>query len=527
MNLSPNKRIALNIIVTYGRSLFALVCGLLVGRWSLLALGETDYGLSAVVGGLAVFISFINSLMAGAVGRFYAYTIGIGQKDRETALQDGRKWFNSALLIHTAGPALLLLIGYPVGLYAVQHWIGVPLERMDACIWVWRFVCINCLIGMVTVPFGSFFYAKQLLVEPTIYSMITVLLNAGMLYYMVTHPGDWLIFSAFWTCLLGVSPEIVKMIRAFYLFPECRFYAKYLWSWTRTKALLNYAGWMMFGALGAISKNQLLAILVNKQYGPNVTAAVSVANHVSGNLTIFSGGMINAFQPAIVNACGAKDFTRMRKLAFMTCKFGTMLIVFFALPVALELPKIMQVWLKTPPKYTVELCWFILAMVVIDKTTVGHQLAINANGKIALYQAVLGSILVLTCPLAWWLIVCGTGVYSVGISLVTTMAFCAWGRVFFARCLVDMSIGYWLRKIMLPLFLTITVSGGVGFLPQLVMPASLLRIFVTGVCTEIVLITLTWLFLFDRKERDVIMMKLKIYMNKVTGNAATCTAKPL
>ena len=102
-----------------------------------------------------------------------------------------------------------------------------------------------------------------------------------------------------------------------------------------------------------------------------------------------------------------------------------------------------------------------------------------------------------------------------------------WGRVFFARCLVDMSIGYWLRKIMLPLFLTITVSGGVGFLPQLVMPASLLRIFVTGVCTEIVLITLTWLFLFDRKERDVIMMKLKIYMNKVTGNAATCTAKPL
>ena len=72
MNLSPNKRIALNIIVTYGRSLFALVCGLLVGRWSLLALGETDYGLSAVVGGLAVFISFINSLMAGAVGRFYA-----------------------------------------------------------------------------------------------------------------------------------------------------------------------------------------------------------------------------------------------------------------------------------------------------------------------------------------------------------------------------------------------------------------------------------------------------------------------
>ncbi len=40
-----NRRIVLNIVATYGRSLYALVIGLFCGRWTLMALGEVDYGL--------------------------------------------------------------------------------------------------------------------------------------------------------------------------------------------------------------------------------------------------------------------------------------------------------------------------------------------------------------------------------------------------------------------------------------------------------------------------------------------------
>ena len=46
--MSPNRRIFLNIIATYGRSLYALVIGLVFGRWTLMALGEVDYGLMKV-----------------------------------------------------------------------------------------------------------------------------------------------------------------------------------------------------------------------------------------------------------------------------------------------------------------------------------------------------------------------------------------------------------------------------------------------------------------------------------------------
>ena len=52
--MSPNRRILLNIIATYGRSLYALVYGLFISRLVLAAVGKSEFGLYCVVGGMAV-----------------------------------------------------------------------------------------------------------------------------------------------------------------------------------------------------------------------------------------------------------------------------------------------------------------------------------------------------------------------------------------------------------------------------------------------------------------------------------------
>ena len=41
--MTQNRRIVLNIVATYGRSLYALVIGLFCGRWTLKALGQGDF----------------------------------------------------------------------------------------------------------------------------------------------------------------------------------------------------------------------------------------------------------------------------------------------------------------------------------------------------------------------------------------------------------------------------------------------------------------------------------------------------
>ena len=61
--MSPNRRIFLSIIATYGRSLYALVCGVFVSRW-MSAAEKSEFGVCGVVGGMMVI-----ELLAGTMRR--------------------------------------------------------------------------------------------------------------------------------------------------------------------------------------------------------------------------------------------------------------------------------------------------------------------------------------------------------------------------------------------------------------------------------------------------------------------------
>ena len=516
--MSPNRRILLNIVATYGRSLYALVCGLFTARWVLAALGKQDFGLYGVVGGMTVFIAFLNNLLSIATGRFYAFAEGQALKSaeegqEEAGLEECRRWFSSAVLLHTLIPVGLVVVGYPLGLYAVEHWLTIPADRMSSCIWVFRFVCISCFVGMVNVPFQAMYTAKQYIAELTVYGVAATTANVFFMYFMVTHPGDWLTKYALWMCLVAVVPQLIICIRAIKIFPECRFRLTYALDWSRAGRLAAFASWQAFGGLGAIFRGQGIQILVNKYFGPAYNASMSIANQVSAQSQTLSGAMMGAFAPAITTACGAGRYDEMRALAYRTCKFGILLSLIFVLPLALELRTILDLWLVNPPPYTAELCWCILLMAIIDKSAAGHMLAVAAKGKIAAYQTFLGGSLILTLPLAWIFVVRDLGFVSVGWAMVVTMAMCAWGRVWFARRLVGMGARCWLFKIMVPITIVAIVAGGFGYISRFAMKPSLPRIGLTTLICELVFLPLAWFIRLDSAERAYITLRLKRLVN--------------
>ena len=283
-----------------------------------MALGQVDYGLMGVVGGLTVFITYLNGILAGAIGRFYAISVGEQQSNRENGIESCRMWFTTAVVIQTIMPTILLIICYPIGEWAVRSFLTIPADRVQDCVWVWRFVCASCFVGMVSIPWNAMYTAHQFIAELTIYSFVTTTLNACFLYYMVTHPGVWLSKYAFWQCLLAIAPNLIIWIRAHYLFPECRLVRRYLKCWTNVKKMASYALWNAWGTLGAVLRGQGIAILINKYFGPKANAGVAVGSGLSGHCNTLSGSMIGAFSPAIFNAWGAKDYERARKLALCT-----------------------------------------------------------------------------------------------------------------------------------------------------------------------------------------------------------------
>ena len=517
--MTENRRIILNIVATYGRSLFCLVCGIFTGRWVLMSLGEVDYGLYGVVGGLAAFIAFFNGVLASAIGRFYAVSVGAMRTstDKAVALRECRAWFNTAVSIHTVIPVVLVVIGYPIGVWAIRDFLTIPENRICDCIWLFRFVCLSCFVGMANVPFVAMYTAKQYIAELTVYSFVQTTVNVVFLYYMVSHPGDWLLKYGIWACLLSFVPQVVIMVRAVAVFPECRLERRLMFQVDRFRQLGAFAIWQMIGTGSGLLRGQGMAILINKFFGPSVNAAMSIGQTVNSQANSLSGAMMGAFSPAITNAYGAGDMTRMRKLVFTMSKFGILLSMLFAIPLLLELPEVLRIWLKNPPAYACGFAGLYLLLMLMENATVGHMIAINATGRISRYQVSMGAISLLALPIAFILAVMGVCPYLAVYSIMITVAVYTVVRLLFARSLVALPLRTWACDILFPTLVLFACVSAVGLLPRFFMPSSLGRIVVTTIACELVFVPLTWLIVLSKQERGILVEKLFSRFRKLGG----------
>ena len=517
--MSPAKRIFLNVVASYGRSLFALVCGLFTARWVLQVLGEVDFGLYGLVGGLTAFISFLNGLLSMAVGRFYAYSVGEANRpgNRDAGMEECRKWFNTALIIHTIVPCVLVVVGYPCGEWAVRNFLTIPACRIYAFVWVWRMVCLSCFVAMASVPFSAMYSAKQEIAELTIYSFVTTTLNVCILYYMVVTPRDWLLVYAFWCMLVSVIPQLIISIRAVYKYPECRIRRKYFWLPYHLKKILLFSGCRFINTVGMICSNQGQSIVVNKYLGPSGNAAMGIGNSVASHSQNLAASIAGAFYPAITNAAGEQKYEEMRALAMRTCKMGALSVLMFTIPLCFEIHEVMRIWLKNPPAYSAELCLFVLAVGVLEKMTDGHWMSIFAMGDIAGYQLVVSASGFLAIAFGWVLVAVGLNIIGVGIALLVAKLFTLIVRFYFAHRVAAISIAVWIRSVFVPIFIVSLISSGCAAVPVFVLRPSFVRICITTICCEIVFFPMTWLLVLSQDERAYVMSRIDKISGKFFG----------
>lgn len=510
--MTQNRRIVLNICATYGRSLYALALGLISARWTLEILGQVDYGLMGVVGGLTAFITFFNGLLAGAIGRFYAVNVGLATKNGSEAegLEECRKWFNTAIVIHSIIPLILIVIGYPLGVWAIENWMTVPPDRVNACIWVFRFVCVSCLVGMLNVPFSAMYGAKQYIAELTIYSVASTTINFFFLWFMLTHPGEWLARYACFTMLVGVVPQLIICYRAIKVFPECKLCPKYFFDRSRFKELSVYAFWQFFGSAGGLVRTQGITLLINKCFGPIMNGSMAIANSVAGQTDTLSASLTGAFSPAVMNLAGRGERDKMLTMACRSSKFGSLLCLVFLLPLALEVRSLLLLWLKNPPPLTADACMFTFAIILMDQFSRGLNISVCASGKIGMFNAVIGSMHVLSLPVAIFVVVvCGGGFLSVlGVLAVFKAVGIGWGAVI-ARKTMGFPIGFWIRDVIVPVSCAGALCLLVGNCVKWMLGELLfVRMGVAFVCIELTLAFSAWKFVLNREERAYVQMQI-------------------
>ena len=259
-----------------------------------------------------------------------------------------------------------------------------------------------------------------------------------------------------------------------------------------------------------IFRNQGIAILVNKFYGPNVNASMAIANTVNAQTTTLTGAIQGAMTPVITGAIGSGDLEKAKTLAFRFCKLAMIFSLVFIVPLSLELPEVMRLWLKNPPAYVVGLCCIMLLMTFVDAQTHGHGIAVMAYGRIKWYQIVLGGFNLLALPMAYVFCKMGCSVYWVALAMFIAWSLLSYGRLYFARKFLGMGVGCWLLQIILPIILSGAIATLSALLPRYYIDAGFWRVVLTSATSTSVFLPLCWFFALTQEERAYVVAKIKV-----------------
>jgi O-antigen/teichoic acid export membrane protein len=506
---SLNNRIAMNTIATYLRTIIAILLALFSSRWVLGALGVADFGLYSVVGSVVLFVTFLNAVLTGSVSRHFAYSIGQDDFD------DISDWFNSAVGIHLVIASTLIVIGWPIGEYVVGHVLTIPVGRLEGSIWVFRVSLISAFISMFSVPFIAMFTAKQRIAELAAWGMFQSLLSFSLAWSLRLIAGDQLYFFAAGMVSIVVVCQLALVFRALFLFNECRAIFRKRFSRSKCKSVLSFASWNLIGSFGLLFRDQGSAILLNMFFGPAMNAAYGIANQVSAQASQLSYAMVGAIAPEITASEGRGDRERMLSLSQRASKFGTFLILFLSIPLIVEMDYVLVLWLHEPPPFTSLFCRLILATFILDRLSIGYNLAVTAHGRIAHYQLTVGTSLLLTLPLAWLSLKLGHHPGSIGIAFVSTMAITSLGRVLWGRRLFAVPVRQWLLKVVWPCFIVASTATVSALIPHFALSSSFARLVIVTLSGILTALAVSWLFLLEDNEREFLKDGVQQVCNRI------------
>lgn len=119
------------------------------------------------------------------------------------------------------------------------------------------------------------------------------------------------------------------------------------------KSMISFSSWTIVGNLGYICHTQGIAIVMNLFFGATVNAAQGIANQVNVVVKGFVTNFLQALNPQVVKTYAANEMKAMHELIIRGCQISSYLVAFLAIPLILETPILLKVWLKEVPEYTI------------------------------------------------------------------------------------------------------------------------------------------------------------------------------
>ncbi|MBO4800957.1 MAG: hypothetical protein J5545_03735 [Bacteroidaceae bacterium] len=497
--MTPAKRVIVNTAAQYSRSVINTVLLLYSTRLVMQALGVSDYGVFALVGGVVAMLGFITNALVVTTQRFISYYYGKG--DMATV----RHYFSNSVYLHLLLGflllGLLLLVGLPV-----LGWLKIEAGRELAAWQVYQIASVMLFVTILTAPFKALFIARENIVYISVIEVIDGVMKLCMAIILLElSSGDKL--QLYSLMILGVNlfNLLAFSLYAFVRFEECRLRCDFRdWDFGIMRELFGFAGWNTFGAGGQFIRNQGVAMVLNRQFGTVINAAYGIGFQVWAAVAFVATSILNAMNPQIIKAEGEQNRARMLHLAAMESKYSLALMLLVAVPLLLEFPQVLSLWLKEVPDHTAMFCRFVMVAFLFDQISLGLHTANQAMGRIGRYTLLTNIPKLLVVPAAWLVLFLGGSATDVMWLYLLVEAAVSFYRIPFSVKSLGLDGWHYLRIVLLPLLPATLLMFLGGWLCLFSMDFPL-RFLVTSVVTLAIGLPSLWYFTLTADDRQFVL----------------------
>ena len=452
-NVSGARRIAKNTLLLYVRMAVLLLVGLYTSRVVLGALGESDYGIYNVVGGVVAMFSMISGALSSAISRFITFELGRGGSRLKAV-------FRCASLVQIALALIVVAVGEPLGLWFIGEKMTIPAERIGAAQIVLQFSLITFVINLLSVPYNATIVAHEKMGAFAAVGLFEGGAKLGVALLLAVAPIDRMVWYAMLMCVVALCVRSSYVIYCRKQFDECRKNGNcgrtaedsrtglFGTDASILKEMFSFAGWNFIGVSAGVLKDQGGNVLINL-YSPSpaVNAGRGIAMQLSGAVQNFVTNFMTAVNPQITKSYASGEFDYMHRLVRKSARFSYFLILFFALPLIFETDWLLGLWLKDIPEYAPVFVRLLLVLVLSDSLSNPLITTQLATGNIKKYQLIVGGILLLNIPVSWALLACGLGVEWVVVVAIALSQTAMFARLFLLRGMAGLDVGRWLRDV--------------------------------------------------------------------------------
>lgn len=381
MRENTNKIIVINAIVLYIRLAIITLCSFLTTRYALQALGVVDFGLFSVLGGVTSFVGIINTIMVSTSNRFIA--VAVGKKDYNLV----NNQFNILLRIHAAIALLTLFIAIYAGRWYIYKYVNFAGD-IEVAVSVFNITIIGSILSFIGVPYHGLLMAKEKFFVFCLPDIISHLIKVGIAYLLISHFTNKL-------QTYSITIAICTALPTLFYFVYCSVYEKAaskikkIKDWSSLREISSYAGWMSFGAVCTVGRQQGAALLINSFFSTVANTALGIANSVHSIIQMLTHSLTKPFAPQITKNYASGNMERCNSLLETTTKVSFLIMLICACPFFCECNWILSIWLGEVPENAVLFSILIVIDTLVMSFNCGIPEIIFASGKIKWYQIIL------------------------------------------------------------------------------------------------------------------------------------------